>query len=170
MPPEIAVSCALACSTVTPGFRRPNDARNHTSDLSSPDCGPRKTASAQTGTATSNVRPTSTPVNDGGVTPTMSRVWPLSRMVRPTAPGSPPYSRRQNASLSTAPGAAHPFTSSAAVSSPPTDGCTPSVAKYDPLTYRPAARRTPPPAVRLQPVEPHVMIDENTRCTPRIRP
>jgi len=60
MPGEIVRSCALAWSIVTPGFRRPNAARNQTSDIASPDR-LRKNASEQIGMATSNVRPTSRP-------------------------------------------------------------------------------------------------------------
>src|SRR4051794_13924170 len=67
MPAEIAFSCADACSIVTPGFKRPKDARNHTSERARPDRAPRKIASAQIGIATSKLRPTSRPWNDGGV-------------------------------------------------------------------------------------------------------
>jgi hypothetical protein len=51
---------------------------------------PRKAGSAHSGSATSKVRPTSTPKKPGGVTPTISNGWLSSALVRPIAAGVPP--------------------------------------------------------------------------------
>ena len=48
-----------------------------------------KVGSAQSGTATSKTRPTSSPWNPAAATPTISTGLPFSVMVRPTADGSP---------------------------------------------------------------------------------
>jgi hypothetical protein len=87
---EIDASCARTCSIVAPSCTRPIAPRNQTSRWSSQARAPCVNGSAQSGTATSNARPTSTPKNAGGVTPTMSNEWPSSMMLRPMAEGLRP--------------------------------------------------------------------------------
>ena len=83
--------CAAARSRVHPGFKRPKTLNHHSVPASiRPFLSSLNVASAHTGRMTSKRRPTSRPKNSGGVTPTISAVWPLSVSVCPTAPGSPP--------------------------------------------------------------------------------
>jgi hypothetical protein len=127
-------SCASACRIVTPGASRPMMSRNQVSRRPRADCSPRKIGSAQSGRATSNVRPTSTPKKLAGVTPTISNGRLSSVIVWPTAAGLPPYRDCQKPYASTAPGAPQPARSSAAVSTRPMCAFTPSVLKKLPLT------------------------------------
>jgi hypothetical protein len=64
-----AFKCAEACLSVQPGLRRPITVSHQMSRLSIP---PPQIACAQTGNATSKFLPTSSPKNDGGVTPITS--------------------------------------------------------------------------------------------------
>ena len=101
----------------------------------------------------------------------MSNRWPSSRIERPIADGAPPYSRCQKRV------AEHHAGRRASLhvvgrrrATRPTAARTPSVAKYvaaDVQTRAPAALRRQ--ARDSSGLLPHAIIDENTRCSSRIR-
>ena len=63
---------------VCPGASRPKTRSHHVLRRSSELSAPRMIGSVPSGTATSNVRPTSTPKKSGGDTPTTVNAWPSS--------------------------------------------------------------------------------------------
>jgi hypothetical protein len=85
---------AVAAVGVWPGFRR-NITRSHQADRASRNPGCRTSAAAAIGTATSKVRPTSAPKNDGGATPTIVNGTRSTVRRRPIAAGDPPKRRCQ---------------------------------------------------------------------------
>ena len=86
---EAAASCAAARSGVQPGFSRPNTLSHHVVPaFARPLPSVLKAGSEQSGRATSKTRPTSSPWNPAGATPTISTGRPFSVIVRPTADGS----------------------------------------------------------------------------------
>ncbi len=79
--------CSFASPIVQSGLRRPMTV-SHQRSLSSTRAS--HSAAEQTGSTMSNARPTSRPVNEGGVTPTMVNDWSRSVRVRPMADSRPP--------------------------------------------------------------------------------
>ena len=122
-PGDAARTIPAACSIETPGLRRPITVSHHMLPESSRAFAPCQAGSAQIGIATSNVRPTSRPKNDGGVTPmTVARNLPIGTGL-PTIAGSPPNSRCQNPWLITTPASMpQPRRSSASVNNRPRIG------------------------------------------------
>ena len=92
------------------------------------------------GTQNSGVRRATTPVKAGSATPTTVYGSPRSVIVRPTTPGSAPYSRRHVRSDSTSTRSADGVSSSG-VSTRPRCAVTPSRAKWLPVTICPRATR-----------------------------
>ena len=82
-------SAALACSRLTPGFRRPMISSHHIRRTSRPLSTPRRMGSAAKGIITSFRRPTSGPEKPGGITPTMVKGWRSSVSVAPIALSAP---------------------------------------------------------------------------------
>ncbi len=85
-----ARSAALACVSVVPAGSRAMMSSHQVvrrgSALSAPD----STGSAAKGMTTSDTRPTSGPLKDGGITPTMVKGWRSSVSVAPRALSAPP--------------------------------------------------------------------------------
>ena len=73
---DIAFNAAVACAIETSGLSRPITSSHHAYFLPSAFCTGSMSGSAQIGTATSKLRPTSTPENDAGVIPTIENAWP----------------------------------------------------------------------------------------------
>src|ERR1051325_1847613 len=124
--------------------------------------------SEQSGTATSNLCPISTPKNSGAITPTMGKSLPSSRTVRLVTAGSPANSDCQNEYPSTGAGLPQPGRSSAAVNTRPTSGRPPSTRKKSPLTKRPSAYLTLPSVERLNCLALQAITSENAFCCLRI--
>ncbi len=83
--------------------------------------------------------------NPAGITPMTIAAASSTRIVRPTAPGSPPNRRRHNPSLMMATRGA-PGTSSAAVNARPARGATPRTSVSVALQSAPTIRSGAPPA------------------------
>ncbi len=95
----------------------------------------------------SNPRPTSTPKNPGGVTPTIVNGTRSTTSGVPTTFAAPPKRRCHSPSLmtTTGPSGPPPRTSSAAVNVRPSRAGTPSVVKNSPLVTSPSTSCISPP-------------------------
>ena len=87
---EAACIWAFARSIVQPGFNRPINESHHAVGWGMRFLpGSQKKGSAQSGMATSNLCPISTPKKPGAATPMTEKTLPSSRMVRLVIAGSP---------------------------------------------------------------------------------
>ena len=94
---ETAWIWALARGRLHPGFSRPMSESHHAvAEGIRPLPASQNMGSEQSGTATSNRCPISTPKNSGAVTPITGNTLPSSLTVRLMTPRSPPNSPCQN--------------------------------------------------------------------------
>ena len=142
--PRLSIA-ACACATVTPSLRRAFTKKPaSTGRRSRARGGPPSAGTAEIGSQKSVTRPMlSVALWPAGPTPTIVTGTPCMRMVRPMTDGSPPK-RVVHAWWPMTATMSVPGRSSAASNQRPSDGCSPSTARYVAVVYSTTPLRTAP--------------------------